>query len=180
MVRFVASSSKSDITPAQFLNIAGASTFGFTRFGGGGYGMVHNAPSENLESNEIDMPMRRVASYADTLEQELGLGDRFYYLILPFGGCGSGHLLSIVARFGQFHRERVTGWIVHACITVTKSHSRNRTCRPTFTKAMRRLSTRRRTMRGFTAKMSAACSIVSSRSTPLRIVVGAISTCQAK
>lgn len=77
MVRFVAFSSKSDITPAQFLNIAGASTFGFTTFGGGGYGMVHNAPSENIESNEIDMPMRRVASYADTLEQELGPGDRF-------------------------------------------------------------------------------------------------------
>ncbi len=89
-------------------------------------------------------------SPADTKQLPLGrhhLAKRTPAQQLLAGSHGStvtGHLLSNVARYGQFHRERLTGWIVQACITVTRSHSRNRTCRPTFTKAMRRLSTQTR------------------------------------
>lgn len=39
-------------------------------------------------------------------------------------------------------------------MALTRSDSRNRTCLPTFTKAMRRLSTRRRIMRVFAKKPS--------------------------
>ncbi len=98
----------------------------------------------------VSVILRDRPSPADTKQLPVGphhLAKRTPAQLLMAGSHGStvtGHLLSKVARYGQLHRERLTGWIVQACITVTRSHSRNRTCRPTFTKAMRRLSTQTR------------------------------------
>lgn len=62
------------------------------------------------------------------------------------------------------HRRLRDGCTVQACMALRRSDSLNRTCLPTLTNAMRRDSTRRRTMRSFTARTSAACSIVRSTS----------------